>query len=406
MELCVQINDKYWLNLSREDYTSTKTDAGENRMPDFTYDNIRPTAGLVPTGTYPTGTIRIALEDGDADKVRLLLGGEISRVDAATAERITDAIVRKAAQLLLDITTDLRRRGLFIMPFRFYTMTEKPDGTLSYPSPQGVALPSDYPPHPEITAHQVTADSLTIALRFAVHPHRLKVAIPETFPAGHSLLTFISYPLYIPDPKEMRGSIGSVKSATGGNATGVRFSFLSTAAIKASVASPEKYHRLTGNERTGYHMASKAASDPDYTVYAKEFGICPIFPGDSMLAAGIDTEADTDPMDWIADWKECGEGYLPASLPHIYRNTETPDPGKPVFSFISTPFRLNDDSGKHCSSIRSIRLHGLPDLPCKVTLYGSMDRVHWQPLRLFDPRTDKTVMTPPRIWWRLQVTSQ
>ncbi len=405
MELWSQINGKYWVNLTSEDISSSKAEAGGSIMPGFTYDDIATTAGLVPAGTYPTGTISVALKDGEQEKAIMLLSGEISRVDAATSERITDEIVRKAAQLMLDITTELRHRGLFMMPFRFYTMTEKPDGTLSYPSPQGIALPADYPPHPEITAYQATSDSLTLALRFTVRPHRLQVTVPETFPAGHSLLTFISYPLYIPDPKEMRGSLGSVKSATGGNATGIRFSFLSTSAIKASVAAPEKYYRLTGNERTGYRIASKAASGPDYTIYASDFGICPIFSRDCMLAAGIDVADDTDPMDWIADWSKCGEGYLPASLPYKFRNPENNDQSVPKFSFISTPFRLKNESGKHWNSIRSIRLHGLPDLPCEAIIFGSMDRVHWQPIRRFDPWTEKTIVTPPRIWWRLQITS-
>ena len=140
---------------------------------------------------------------------------------------------------------------------------------------------------------------------------------------GESLRTFISYPLFIPDPKEIRGSIGSVRSATGGNATGIRFAFLSASAIKASVAAPEKYYELVGNERTGYRMSSKTAPSPDYSSYAEAAGYVAPFPKESMLALGDGVDPATDPMDWIADWQNVGNGYLPTSLPHKYWNADT-----------------------------------------------------------------------------------
>ncbi|MDE6379645.1 MAG: hypothetical protein K2L11_04165 [Muribaculaceae bacterium] len=140
-------------------------------------------------------TLRIPLLDGEKEKAALLLNGEISRVDPATAERITGELVRKAAECLLDYSTDLRRQGLFILPFRFFTMTMLPDGTLSYPGPQALALPAGFPPHPEITAASVTDDALTVAIRFPVVPHRLCAEHQDSLPEGCSTRIFISYPL-------------------------------------------------------------------------------------------------------------------------------------------------------------------------------------------------------------------
>ena len=377
---------------------------------------------LEPTGTYPTTTLRIPLQSGEKEKANMLLNGEISRVDPATADRITQAILQKTAEYLLDLSTDLRRQGLFIFPFRCYTMTMTPAGTLSYPSPQAIALPSEFPPHPEITAASATDDALTIAIRVPVCPHRLIVSSSEGLSMGESLCTFISYPLYIPDPKEIRGSIGSVKSATGGNATGIRFAFLSTSSIKASVAAPEKYHELAGNQRTGYRVSSKTALPPDYSCYASQFGFVAPFARESLSALGDGVSADTDPMDWIADWEESGDGYLPASLPYNYRTSGSSD----SFSFpdgidadeiietagtlgmtyilLTRPMALSADSSRRNAgprAIRSIRVLGLSDTPALAILYGSFDCCHWEAIRSFDPHLLQPVLTPPPLWWRL-----
>lgn len=392
---------------------------------------VRPAILLTADREACSSIIRIPLQSGDKPKAELMLSGEISRVDPATAERLTQAIVEKAAEYLLDISTDLRRQGLFILPFRVYSMIMTHDGTLSYPSPQAVALPSDFPPHPEITAASATDDCLTLAIRFPVRPHRLTFMPPADLPAGYQLRTFISYPLYIPDPKEMRGSIGSVRSATGGNATGIRFSFLSRSAIKASVAAPEKYYELTGNARTGYRLSSKTAPQPDYSCYANIFGYTPPFPRQSLLALGEDVGSDTDPLDWIADWQTEGEGYLPASLPYKYRCCDAADSGSSVWPegidreealktagslettciLLTRPiaFASEAQSRRHAgpTAIRTIRLLGLPeDAPAHAVLYGSDDCVRWEPLRRFDPRVRTSILTPPRLLWRILLFSR
>lgn len=379
---------------------------------------------LTAASTFPTATLRIPLETGDREKANLLLDGRISRVDPATADRLTNAILQKAAETLLDISTDLRRQGLFILPFRFYTMRMTSEGTLSYPSPQAIALPTDFPPHPEITAYSVTDDALTLAIRFPVQPHRLVITPGDDFPSDHTLRTFISYPLYIPDPKEMRGSIGSVRSAVGGNATGIRFAFLSLSAIKASVASPEKYYEMVGNPQTGYRISSKLASLPDYSCYASIHCNVPSFPRNSLLALGNEVSADTDPMDWIADWREAEEGYLPISLPSKYHtpgketsaNAYPAGIDKEEISELSTslelpcilltrPIALTADSKSlHKAEQRAISklgVHGLSDAPALAILYGSNDRSHWEIIRRFDPRHAALLLTPRRFWWRL-----
>ena len=384
-----------------------------------------------PTGTYPTATLRIPLQAGEKEKANMMLSGEISRVDPATAERITQAILQKAAEFLLDLSTDLRRQGQFILPFRCYTVTMTPDGTLSYPSPQAIALPTDFPPHPEITAYNATDDALTIALRFPVRPHRLTLSSSsssEGMSTGDSLRTFISYPLYIPDPKELRGSIGSVKSVTGGNTIGIRFAFLSTSSIKASVAAPEKYYEFVGNERTGYRISSKAAVAPDYSCYAAIYGSVTPFSREALLALGNDVSADTDPMDWIADWVQSGEGYLPLSLPYKYRN---PDSAPESFTFpegidadfiketsttlempyilLTRPMVFASDSRSRRNAeprvIRTIQVLGLSDSPALGIIYGSNDCRHWEALRSFDPHIKSHIITPPRLWWRLLLFS-
>lgn len=386
---------------------------------------------LQAEGTYPTGNLRIPLLAGEAENVPLLLGGEISRVDPAVAERITQAIALKAAEFMLDITTDLRRSGLFILPFRVFTMTMLPDGVLSYPSPQAAALPADFPPHPEITASHVAADCLTLSLRIPVRPHRLMATVPDGFPSGHSLRTFISYPLYIPDPKEISASIGSVRSASGGNATGIRFAFLSSSRIKASVAAPEKYYGMVGNERTGYRISSKSIPEPDYSIYAQKYGYVAPFPAGTLTAIGADCAAEAHPLDWIADWEPSGAGYLPRSLPYIYRSRGlSPSEGGGGFPdgidkdtlaslamqkgmktmLLTRPMALAESATSRrkaaATPIRSMRIHGIPDSQSLAILYGSADGKHWEALRAFDPRREHLLMSPPRMWHRLLILMQ
>lgn len=407
-------------------------DSEDPDVPDYNSYGREGICSLTPTSTYPTATLRIALQSGELEKARLMMTGEIMRVDPATAERLTEAILHKAAETLLEISTDLRREGQFILPFRFYTMAMTPDGTLSYPTPQGIALPTLYPPHPEITAHSVTEDSLTISIRFPVRPHRLIVSPSTCLPAGHMLRTFISYPLYIPEPKEMRGSLGSVRSATGGNSLGIRFAFLSSSAMKASVAAPEKYYEFVGNERTGYRVSSKAAATPDYSCYAGIYGYTPPFPRLSLLALGDGVADDTDPMDWIADWEKSGEGYLPKLLPYKYRNPESPGASGEVVGYpdgidmetinamaqslsmpwilLTRPMAFASDCRSRRNSepraIRRIHVYGLSGTPAYAILYGSHDCRHWEAMRRFDPRIQNTILTPPRAWWRLLLFMQ
>lgn len=381
-------------------------------------------ASLSPTGTYPTTTIRIPLQSGDAEKVALLLGGEASRVDASSADRLTQAMVQKSAEALLDITTDCRRRGEFFLPFRFYTILTDEEQQLSFPSPQAVALPTDFPPHPEITASSIANDTLTLALRFPTRPHRLVIEAPKHPKGGAS--TFISYPLYIPDPKVMRGSIGSVRSASGGNATGIRLGFLSISSIKVSVAAPEKYYEIVGNERTGYRISSKAAAAPDYTSYERLTGMPPVFPRTSMIAAGDDVDSDTDPLDWIADWGQRDGGYLPLYLSYHYRQAGSAGSvGANVWPdgierdaligmareegmdtlLLTRPMALCNESASRRRAtpqgIRRIHIQGLGSSPAIAILYGSNDGHHWEAMRIFDGRLPTPVMAPQRLWWRI-----
>lgn len=399
-------------------------------LPELSVGDIA-AVSLTPVGAASLHTVRIPLLAGEKPKAELLLSGEVSRIDPATAERLTQAIVAKAAETLLDLSVDLRRQGLFILPFRCYTMMTLPDGSLSFPSAQCVALPSAYPPHPEVTAASASDDCLTLTLRFPVRPHRLVVSPPASLPVGCSPRTFISYPLYIPDPKDMRGSIGSVRSAAGGNAVGIRFSFLTVSALKASVAAPEKYYELVGNARTGYRLSSKAAPERDYSCYTSVYGYVPPFARASLLALGEGVDADTDPLDWIADWQTQGEGYLPASLPYVFHNV---DPDAPPGSgnvdwpegidretvleiagslgtsrvLLTRPMTLatHEESRRHAEAkaIRTIRVLGLrPEGPALAMLYGSDDCIRWTPLRRFDPRHASHVHAPPRLFWRILV---
>lgn len=389
----------------------------------------RPILSLIPEGTFPTANIRIPLQEGDAENAALLLNGEISRVEPSSAERLTQAITEKAALLLKDLTIDYRRQGLFLLPLRAYTLTVLPDGTMTYPSPQAIVIPTDFPPHPEITASHVATDCLSLSLRFPVRPHRLTGLLPDDFPPDRSLRIFISYPLYIPEPKEIHGSIGSVRSAAGGNATGIRFGFLSMSSIKASVAAPEKYYEMVGNPRTGYRISSKSAPGPDYSTYAEESGYVMPFPRQEVIASGFAVAADTDPLDWIADWVKKGEGYLPASLPNRYwhqgNNTSFESGVKfphgidkeAIISLMETqgmacllmtrPMTFSSDSRSRRNTtpnaIRTIAIHGLEDISCIAILFGSSDCRHWEAMRIFDPHVGHLILSPPRVWWRLAV---
>lgn len=394
--------------------------------------NFNVSCPLTPKGTFPTANIRIALQPGEKEKAGLLLNGEISRVDPATAERITQAILQKAAETLLQLSTELRRQGLFILPFRFYTLTVCPDGTLSYPSPQAIALPTDFPPQPEITASSITDDAIVLSLRFPVRPHRLTIIKSDNFPTDHSIRLFISYPLYIPDPKEIRGNLGNVTSATGGIAFGIRFAFLTASAIKASVAAPEKYYEMVGNERTGYRISSRMASTPDYSSYLQVYGYVPPFSGESLLALGSGVDAATDPLDWIADWINVEDGYLPVSLPYKYREYSSDTAGSLDAKFpegieaedvgsmaetldmpwilLTRPMAFSSDirSRRNATprAIRSIQIQGLSDAPSLGILYGSDDCSHWEALRSFDPHRNALVLTPRRAWWRVLIFSR
>lgn len=97
------------------------------------------------------------------------------------------------------------------------------------------------------------------------------------WPPTARLCTYVSYPLYIPKPAETAGSLGSVRSAAGGNALGIRFQFLSESSLKHSVAAPEKYYKVTGNDSTGWRTAAKEAPQPDYSEYAGIYGYVPPF---------------------------------------------------------------------------------------------------------------------------------
>ena len=413
----------------RLDTDEDSSSGGEADVGAGSHSGSYASVSLVAEGTSPTATLRVPLQSGDRQKAELMLSGQAERVDPSSAERIAQAIVERAAQCLLDISTDLRRQGLFILPFRFFTMQTLSDGSFSYPSPQGLALPTPYPPHPEITAASATDDCLTLAIRFPVRPHRLTVSPPASTAEGAFTRTFISYPLYIPDPKEQRGSIGSVRSAAGGNATGVRFAFLSTSAIKASVAAPEKYYELVGNERTGYRISSKAAASPDYSCYASAYGYVPSFPGGSLMALGEGVGGGVDPLDWIADWRKRGEGYLPVALPYAYWSVgEVADDvvwpegieadavlglAKSIgagWVMLTRPmcFAESATSRRHAgpTAIGTLRVLGLgPERPALTILYGSDDGVRWTPLRRFDPRRRLPLHTPPRLFWRVLLMS-
>lgn len=377
---------------------------------------------LEQAGDFPTAVIRVALESGDSEKAALMMQGQISRVDAASAERITRSIVLKAAEEFSGIVLEKRKLGQHLLPFRIFGIIRRPDSSEGFPSAQAVILPAEYPPHPEITAHSIVDNTLTLSLRIPVCPQRLKVIPPSSLPEGYGLRTYVSYPLYIPKADEITGTLGSVRSATGGNATGIRFAFLSTGNLKYSVAAPEKYYLLTGNEKTGYRMASKAAELPDYSEYAGEYGYVPPFTVDTLRQQG----STFDPLDWIADWEKAGDGYLPQSLPYIYRSVG--DASSVIPDGVDSGYVSDIMEATGCShllltrpmtfadaeksrrkaetrGVKRLKIHGLKDNPCLAVLFGSMDGTHYEPLRQFNPHATSLLMSPPRLFHRLLLLS-
>jgi len=409
--------------------TSIITDDADNESgngnssdskPPTSYDGHSIRFSLTPEVDFPTAVIRIPLQNGDDEKVALMMQGQISRVDAETADRINQHIVKKAATAFSDTVINHRRLGLHILPFRVFARIIGPDGGYGHCSPQAVMVPADYPPHPEITAQSIADNTLTLSLRFTIRPQRLRVLPPPGLPEEYGMQTFVSYPLYIPDPEDTKGSLGSVRSALGGNARGIRFDFLSESNMKFSVAAPEKYYLYTGNEKTGYRCSSKPAEAPDYTAYVKDFGKVVPFPIDSLRAR----ESDIDPLDWIADWERSGDGYLPFSLPYIYRNanglSESATGGvnteyinewlktSGFNSFLLTrPMTFADAEQSRRKAapkgIQWLRILGLPDGDCLAVLFGSFDGVHYDALMQFDPNVNFALRLPPRFFHRLLI---
>lgn len=377
---------------------------------------------LEEAADYPTATIRIPLQSGDKEKAALMLQGQIARVDAATADRLTKAIVEKAASAFYDIALARRRLGLYMLPFRVYSSVCRRDGSLGLPSAQAVMLPTTHPPHPEITGSSLSDDTLTLELRFTVRPHRLKVTAPPLLAAGCRLHTFISYPLYIPKAADTTGSLGSVRSATGGNTLGIRFQFLSESSLKYSVAAPDKYYKVAGNESTGWRTASKAAPPPDYSEYADIYGRVPPFPAESLQRTG----GDADPLEWIADWEKTDGGVLPVDLPYIYRSVRdaaavTPEGVDTDYIdtltaatgmrhiLLTRPMTFAESGTSRrkatAQAVAEMRIHGLGAGKHMAVLLGSDNGTKYQPLRRWNPAATRLLMSPPRLFRRLLLLS-
>lgn len=387
---------------------------------------------LTPEGQYPTFRVRVPLLEGEKEKAELMLQGEASRVDAMTADRITQAVLLKTASEFSDIVTDLRRKGLHLMPFRVYATVRSADGCDGDPTAQAVMIPAETPPHPEITAKSVTNDTLTLMLRIPVRPCRMSAALPGNATGICDLRVFVSYPLFIPDSDEVSGSLGSVASVSGGNVLGVRLGFLSEGNMKASVAAPEKYYRLYGTPQTGYRLSSKTAPVPDYTVYAARYGVVPSFPAEALVAAG----SDTDPSLWIADWEKYGEGWLPLSLPYSCRSAdlsgggdeesggapsipENADAGLAEKLMAATGWKnflltrpmalATAERSRRAATpkgVARLRILGLGEEGCVAVLLGSDDGRRYEALRIFDPRDTFTLLSPPRLLHRLLIVSE
>lgn len=388
---------------------------------------------LSPEGTYPVFNVRIPLLDGEEDSAAMLLSGSISRVDAAVADRITGAVVEKTAEEYSRIVSENRRLGLHLLPFRVYCLVMSADGKTGFPSAQPVMLPSENPPHPEITASSVSTGCMSLSLRIPVCPCRLSVVLPDGCEGKFAVHTFVSYPVYIPDSEEISGSLGSVSSASGGNVLGVRFSFLSDGNMKSSVAAPEKYYRLYGNANTGYRLSSKAAPAADYSVYTDVYQALPAFAVASLVAK----DSSADPFSWIADWEKSDTGCVPVSVPYAVRGSdaspiwnetvvgngddaityfipEAIDAGITAKLLQATGWRYfvftrpmvfaSEGSSRRNvvrTAVKSLHILGLPDSDCLSVLFGSDDGCHYEPLRLFDPHVTFLLLSPPRLFHRL-----
>lgn len=392
---------------------------------------------LSSEGSFPVFNVRIPLFDGEEESASLMLSGSISRVDAAIADRITSAIVEKTVSEFSKIVSEHRRLGLHLLPFRVYCLVMSTDGDSGYPSAQPVMLPSESLPHPEITASSVTTGTLSLSLRIPVCPCRLSVVLPEGADGKYALRTFVSYPLFIPDFDEISGSLGSVSSASGGNALGVRLSFLSVGNMKSSVAAPEKYYQLYGNKQTGYRLSAKAMPPADYSIYAGVYPVMPAFATAALVAVG----SSADPFCWIADWERYGNGCIPLSVPYSLRGLNTVVPGDgndgeneadasasaipekmdagmadKIMSetgwrnfLITRPmaFAASERSRRKAErkAVKSLHILGIPSGDCIAVLLGSDSGSHYEPLRIFDPNESFLLLSPPRLFHRLLLIS-
>lgn len=369
---------------------------------------------------YPTATIRVPLQSGDGPKCSLMLAGEISRVDAASADRITQAIVAKGAEAFADILADARASGLFMLPFRAFACIRKNDCLISYPSAQAILLPADFPPHPEITASHVDDDGVTLSLRIPVRPQRLMTSAGGAMTCDSKVSTYVSRSLWVPDAKDISGSLGSVRSAAGGSVTGIRFSFMSESRLKGSVVAPDKYYRYIGNGQAGFHISSEIASRPDYGSYIALYGKIPPFPADALL--GRDSEAN--PLDWIADWRASGIGYLPmdAGVEDIGFDSATASIAPHLASLmaemramtgysswlLTRPMTFARDAQSRrlaeATALKSLKVYGLsPGAESLGVLLGSSDGATYEPVMTFSPSCENAVLAPRRPFWRLLI---
>lgn len=370
---------------------------------------------------YPTANIRVPLQSGDGPKCSLMLSGEASRVDAASADRITQAIVAKAAEAFADIMADTRAAGLFLLPFRAFAVLPKSDGSLCLPSAQAILLPCEFPPHPEITASHVEDDGVTLSIRIPVRPQRLLTFAPTAF--ASSTRTYVSRQLWVPDAKEISGSLGSVRAATGGSAMGIRFSFMSESRLKGAVVAPDKYYRYIGNEQSGHHITAETASRPDYTAYTELIGAVAPFPASALLAEGC----EADPLDWIADWRRVGAGYLPIdglTAPDVAFDSATATLDMRLASLMAEmramtglsnwlltrpmTFASDAQSRRHAeaTALKSLRVYGLrQDAEVMGILLGSADGRAYEPIMTFSPAFEAALLAPRRPFWRLLLGS-
>lgn len=372
---------------------------------------------------YPTATVRVPLQSGDGSKCALMLAGEGSRVDASAADRISQAIVAKAAVAFADILADTRAAGLFMLPFRAFSNITYRDSVL--PSAQAILLPCSFPPHPEITASSVDDEGVTLSLRLPVRPQRLLTVSPESLPTRAALSTFVSRSLWVPDPKEIGGSLGSVRSASGGSAMGIRFSFMSESRMRASVVAPDKYYRYIGNDSAGWHIMSKAEPLPDYSACRDPSGNLSPFPVESLRASG----SDTDPLEWIADWRKSGCGYLPLDTVTTARDTWDFDSATSSLDdslsavmqemkamtglqcwLLTRPMTFSsDERSRHraeATAVGSMRVYGLkPGAGAIGVLLGSADGAVYEPVMTFSPTSESVLLAPRRPFWRLLLGS-